>query len=249
MTLIIAGTVGGLRLASLDLLDLIWQASWVVQLVILLLVVASVLSWAAIALKWRELAGAEQDSEAFLDVYHEGSLDASYEAARDLDRSPLSAVFVAAYAELRRIAKYAGRSPDEPLDEAQLHTLGKQIAWVSAQEEHRLESRLSFLATVGSASPFIGLFGTVVGIINAFTEIGVAGSASLAVVAPGIAEALIATAIGLFAAIPATIFYNVFVARLRELHASIDLFGSELRGDLARMAAPASAAPARAAEG
>jgi biopolymer transport protein TolQ len=248
MNIIIAGTIGGVRLASLDLLDLVWQASWIVQLVILMLVAASVLSWAAIFFKWRELSGAEQDSEAFLEVYHEGSLEASYEAARELDRSPLSAVFVAAYAELRRMAKYAGRSLDEPLDEAQLHTLGKQIAWVSSQEAQRLESRLSFLATVGSASPFIGLFGTVIGIINAFTDIGVAGSASLAVVAPGIAEALIATAIGLFAAIPATIFYNVFVARLREHHADIDLFTSELQGDLARASRVAAAAPARAAE-
>jgi biopolymer transport protein TolQ len=249
MNIIIAGTIGGVRLASLDLLDLVWQASWVVQLVILLLVAASVLSWAAIFFKWREIAGAEQDSEAFLDVYHEGSLDACYEAARELDRSPLAAIFVAVYSELRRMAKYAGRAPEDRLEEPQLHTLSKQIAWVGSQEGHRLESRLSFLATVGSASPFVGLFGTVIGIINAFTDIGIAGSASLAVVAPGIAEALIATAIGLFAAIPATIFYNVFVSRLRELHAEIDLFGDELRGDLARLAGPqAGSAPARAAE-
>lgn len=250
MNIIIAGTIVGGRLASLDLLDLVWQASWIVQLVIAMLIAASVLSWAAIAFKWRELTGAAQDSEAFLEVYHEGSLDASYEAARELDRSPLAAVFVAAYAELRRIARYAGRGPDEPLDAAQLHTLGKQIAWVGSQEAHRLESRLSFLATVGSASPFVGLFGTVIGIINAFTDIGIAGSASLAVVAPGIAEALIATAVGLFAAIPATIFYNVFVARLRELHAQIDLFGDELHGDIARRTgAAAGSTPARAVEG
>lgn len=240
MTLIIAGTVLGGRLASLDLLDLVWQASWLVQFVILLLVMASVMSWAAIVYKWRELTGAQQDSEAFLDVYHEGSLDGAYEAARENDRSPLSAIFLATYAELRRIARYSGRPVEEACDARQVHELSQRIAWVGVHEVHRLEARLSFLATVGSASPFVGLFGTVVGIINAFTGIGVAGSASLAVVAPGIAEALIATAVGLLAAIPATIFYNILAARLREVTSAIDVFASELEGALAR---PGPAAP------
>ncbi len=248
MGLILAGTLMGGRLASLDPFDLIWQASWVVQLVILLLVVASIVSWAAIVFKWRELSGAEQDSESFLDTYHEAGLSRAYEAARSLDRSPLSAVYLAAHGELQKFSRYAGRPQDEGLDESQLHTISRQIAWVSAQEELRLEARLSFLATVGSASPFVGLFGTVIGIINAFTGIGASGSASLAVVAPGIAEALIATAVGLFAAIPATIFYNLFVARLRELDAAIELFGDELQGDLKRSGAEALA-PARVAEG
>jgi biopolymer transport protein TolQ len=248
MALILAGTVMGGRLASLGLLDLIWQASWLVQLVILLLIVASITSWAAIVFKWRELDGAGQDSEGFLDVYQEGSWERAYDAAREFDRSPLSAIFLATSAELKRLAKYRGRAHSESLDEDQRRVLERQIAWVSAQEGMRLESRLSFLATVGSASPFIGLFGTVVGIINAFTGIGAAGSASLAVVAPGIAEALIATAIGLLAAIPATIFYNLFVSRLQEHHATIDLFATELRGDLERVSF-APQAPARAVEG
>lgn len=245
MSLILAGTDVGGRLASLDLFDLIWQASWIVQLVILLLVAASILSWAAIVFKWRELNGAEQDSEAFLETYHEAGLQRAYEAAKGMERSPLSAIFLTAYAELQRIGRYSGRAPDEPLDEAQLHKLSRQVAWAAAQEELRLEARLSFLATVGSASPFIGLFGTVIGIINAFTGIGATGSASLAVVAPGIAEALIATAVGLFAAIPATVFYNLFVARLRELHRAIELFDDELMGELRR---PGGASSVRAVE-
>ena len=102
---------------------------------------------------------------------------------------------------------------------------------------------------MGSASPFVGLFGTVIGIINAFTGIGATGSASLAVVAPGIAEALIATAVGLFAAIPATVFYNMFVARLRELHAAIQLYEDELLADLKRTGVEAALSAARAAEG
>lgn len=232
MGFVIAGTVWGERLASLDPLVLIWQASWIVQLVILLLVAASVISWAVIVFKWRELSGAEQDSEAFLDVYHEGDYERAYEVARECDRGPLPAVFLVVMAEVKRMAKQVGG--DAGLDESQLFTLSRHIAWASAEEALRLEARLSFLATVGSASPFIGLFGTVVGIINSFTGIGATGSASLAVVAPGIAEALIATAIGLLAAIPATIFYNVFVARLRELRQAIDLFETELEGDLRR---------------
>jgi len=248
MVLIVAGTVVGGRLASLDPFDLIWQASWVVQLVIVLLVAASIISWAAIIFKWREMTRAEQDSEAFLDVYHEGSPDAAYEAARELNGGPLPAIFLAAYAEMSRMLKYSGRRVGDPLDEGECRTLSRHIAWASSQETLRLESRLPFLATVGSASPFVGLFGTVVGIINAFTGIGVAGSASLAVVAPGIAEALIATAVGLFAAIPATVFYNVFVARLRELSEAVALFSAELEGDV-RSQRSSAQPPARATGG
>jgi len=247
MGFIIAGTVLGGRLASFDLLALVWQASWLVQLVIVMLAAASVLSWAAIVFKWRELSAAEQDSEAFLEAYHEGSWDAAYEAARNLDRSPLSAIFLMAHGELKRFAKYRGRG-GEAVDEAQRRTVGRQIAWAVTQESLRLESRLPLLATIGSATPFVGLFGTVIGIINAFTGIGASGSASLAVVAPGIAEALIATAIGLFAAIPATIFYNIFVARLRDLQEAIRLFASELEADVARFSEKLPA-PARAVEG
>jgi biopolymer transport protein TolQ len=247
MGFIIAGTVLGGRLASLNLLDLVWQASWLVQLVILMLAAASVISWAAIVFKWRELSAAEQDSEAFLETYHEGSWDGSYDAARNLDRSPLAAIFLIAHAELKRFAKYRGRS-SETVDEAQLRSVERQIHWATTQESLRLESRLPLLATVGSATPFVGLFGTVIGIINAFTGIGASGSASLAVVAPGIAEALIATAVGLFAAIPATIFYNVFVSRLRDLQEAIRLFAGELEADVARFGEKLPA-PARAVEG
>ena len=244
---LIAGAVLGGRLASLDPFALIWQASWVVQLVILVLALFSIVSWAAILFKWRELRGAQRDSEAFLDVYHEGSRDAAYEVARDLDRGPLPAIFLAAYAERNRMARYRGGTVDDPLDDDSAHRLSRQVAWVAAQETHRIERRLPFLATTASTTPFIGLFGTVVGIINSFTGIGQAGSASLAVVAPGIAEALIATALGLFAAIPASVFYNVFVGQLRELHGIIDVFANELMGDF-RRAAPKPAAP-RAARG
>jgi biopolymer transport protein TolQ len=232
--MILAGTALGGRLASLDALRLVLQASWVVQLVLLVLVLLSIFSWAIILYKRRELARAQQDSEAFLEVYHEGSMDAAYDAARDLDRSPLAAIFLAAYGELKRMARTSGRAVS--LTPAHVDALSRHVRWTGAREGTRLERGFTFLATTGSAAPFIGLFGTVIGIINAFENIGRAGSASLAVVAPGIAEALIATAVGLFAAIPATIFYNVFVGQLRGLQSAIDLFLAEYQADLARMA-------------
>ena len=231
---ILVGTALGGRLASLDALSLVFQASWIVQLVILSLVLLSVFSWAVLFFKSRELRRAEQDSEAFLEVYHEGSMEEAYEAAKDLDSSPLAAVFLSAYGELKRLARASGKTL--ALTQNHVDTLARHVSWTGSRENQRLERGFTLLATTGSASPFIGLFGTVIGIINAFQGIGRAGSASLAVVAPGIAEALIATAAGLFAAIPATVFYNIFVGRLRAVTAAIDLFAVEYEGDLRRMA-------------
>ena len=237
----LVGTALGGRLASLDALSLVLQASWIVQLVLVVLALLSIFSWAIILFKWRELRRAGQDSEAFLEVYHTGSMESAYEAAKDLERSPLAAVFVAAYGELLHMARRAGKAVT--LTESHVDALARQVGWASAREGQRLERGLGFLATTGSAAPFIGLLGTVIGIINAFQGIGRAGSASLAVVAPGIAEALIATAVGLFAAIPATIFYNIFVGQVRGIASAIDLFAGEYEGDLRRLA---EAAPRRA---
>ncbi len=170
---ILVGTALGGRLASLDALSLIFQASWIVQLVLVVLVLLSVFSWTIILFKARELRRAEQDSEAFLEVYHEGSLDASYRAAKDLDRSPLANVFLAAYDELRRMARTSGR---QALNESHVRAVSRQVGWTGSREGLRLERGFSFLATTGSAAPFIGLFGTVIGIINAFQGIGRAGA-------------------------------------------------------------------------
>lgn len=229
---------------TLDILDLVYQASWIVQAVLVLLVVMSVVSWTIIAFKWRELRRAAQDSEAFIEVYHDGTMDGAFEAARDLDRSPLAAIFLAAYGELNRMARFSKRGK---IDDEHVEVLARHIRWAGATEVQRLERGLSFLATTGSAAPFIGLFGTVVGIINAFQGIGRAGSASLAVVAPGIAEALIATAVGLFAAIPATVFYNQFATRLRGVVTTADLFSIEFERDLRRLPRSGGDNPVRAA--
>jgi biopolymer transport protein TolQ len=149
---------------------------------------------------------------------------------------------LAGLTELKRIARYRSRS-DEGFDASQLRAVNKAINWAGSQEALRLEGRLAFLATVGSAAPFVGLLGTVIGIINSFVRIGVTGSAGLETVGPGIAEALIATAVGLFAAIPATVFYNAFVARLRDLTAAIELFTVELQDDIAHLWAGAGRSP------
>ena len=233
MGMFVGAALGG-RLASLDALHLIWQASWIVQVVLLMLALASIFSWAIIGAKWRDMRRAQQDSEAFLEVYHEGSLDAAYQVARELERSPLASVFLSGYGELNRMLRRSGNPKQAALTEMQAVALSREIGWAASRETLRLERGLSFLATVGSASPFVGLFGTVIGIIEAFEGIGRAGSASLAVVAPGIAEALIATAVGLFAAIPATIFYNHFLGRLRGLASSLQLFSADFDADLRR---------------
>ena len=246
--MLFVGAATEARLASLDVMSLIWQASWIVQLVILVLMLLSIVSWTIISFKWRELRRAEQDSEAFLEIYHDGSLDAAYEAARDLDHSPLSTIFLAAYSEMHRMARFSGKPQATELEPAHVEALARHIRWSGSEEELRLERGLNFLATTGSAAPFIGLFGTVIGIINAFQSIGMSGSASLAVVAPGIAEALIATAIGLFAAIPASVFYNYFLGDLRSLNAGIDLFSAEYEGDLQRLAG-VTAEPPRPVQG
>ena len=220
--------------SGFDAFGLILQAGLIVKLVLALLVVFSIVSWTIIATKWRELRGAAQDSEAFIEVYQEGPMETAYEAARSLDRSPLAVLYLESCTEMGRLASATGRTLDQ-LDDQQVRNVERRLRWSGAREVERLERGLSFLATTGSSAPFIGLFGTVIGIIQAFQGIAEAGSASLAVVAPGIAEALIATAVGLFAAIPASIFYNVFVGRIEGLNASIDVFQGELSTDLKRL--------------
>jgi biopolymer transport protein TolQ len=218
-----------------DLLELIWQASLIVKLVLLVLVVMSVMSWGIIVAKWRELRGAEQDNDAFIEVYHGEPFETVFDAGRQLDRGPLAIIFLTSCNTLGDLARNAGQQGLGPLSAKQQREIGKTIEWTAARERTRLERGLTFLATVGSSAPFIGLFGTVVGIISTFQGIGMAGNASLAVVGRGMAEALIATGVGLLAAIPASMAFNAFLARIDAITGAVDLFAAEFREDLAHL--------------
>ncbi len=207
------------------MLDLILGAGLIVKAVLILLMIASVASWAVIIFKTRELNAAESDTEDFLAAYLDGPLDAVFNVARKQTHSPLARLFQAGFKDLARLERLEGSSKGIPAE--QIEGIVKRLAWIQTEEAHRLERGLSFLATTGSSAPFVGLFGTVVGIMNSFRDIGASGSASLAVVAPGIAEALIATAVGLFAAIPAVIAYNDSNGRLIHLLERLEAFRVE----------------------
>ncbi len=231
---------------SFDLISLILQAGLIVKLVLLVLLLFSFSSLTIMYVKWRELRAADQDSEAFLEVYRRDAWSEVYDAATHLDRSPLAVVFLTTAAELQ--AARAREAGDRA--RARLVTqLERSIAWSASAQVRRLERGMPFLATTGSATPFIGLFGTVVGIIQAFQSIGEAGQASLAVVGPGIAEALVATAVGLLAAIPATIAYNSFGGRIDAILAMLERFSEQFETDIADVvqAGPAVASASRGA--
>jgi biopolymer transport protein TolQ len=217
---------------SFDLISLILQAGLIVKLVLFVLLIFSLTSLTIIVVKWWELRAADQDSEAFLEVYRREGFRETFDAARHLDRSPLAVVFLTTGSELQRAR---GPEGDGRASTGLVTQLERSIAWASNAQVRRLERGMPFLATTGSAAPFIGLFGTVVGIIAAFQSIGVAGQASLAVVGPGIAEALVATAVGLLAAIPATIAYNAFGGRIDAILAMLEQFSSQFEEDLARV--------------
>ncbi len=224
-----------------EFLDLVLQAGLVVKLVLLLLLAASILSWALIGYKWRALRGAEEDDSTFLDAYRHDPLDTVFEAARDLDRSPLAVIFLSGCEVMKRNPRPEGEGDSSESALAYRRKLTRAIQWAARGERQHAERGLTFLATVGSSAPFVGLFGTVVGIINTFQGIGVAGNASLAVVGPGMAEALIATAVGLLAAIPASVAYNVFIAGIEENNSAGELFAEELAEDLVTLRAQGAA--------
>lgn len=194
--------------------QIIFQAGYVVKFVLLVLLFFSVVSWAIIFFKHRYLSGADKQNASFINAFR-GSRDPRnlLAASRKHSLSPISNVFKAVYSET------GIRERDE---------LRRSLRRYEALETAKLESYLGFLATTGSTTPFIGLFGTVWGIMNSFRGIGAHGAASLAVVAPGIAEALIATAMGLLAAIPAVIAYNYYLSRARRMIIEMEDFSEEI---------------------
>lgn len=198
------------------------------QLVMAVLVLFSIGSWAIIVYKWRSLRRAYAESEVFLDTFWSSKrLDEIFQKSEAYVASPISQVFRAGYIELAKIRKLGRERADEETSPGHLESVERSMRRAAATEKTALESLVSFLATTGSSAPFIGLLGTVLGIINSFQEIGLQGDASLATVAPGIGGALVATAFGLFAAIPAVVAYNYFVQRIRVLDTEMSNFSAD----------------------
>ena len=189
----------------------------VVKLVLFLLLYFSVVSWGIIFYKLLQVYRANGASERFLEFFWKAKrFDAINSQLDRFDNSPLTMLFQEGYGELKKLQEKVEEKADPNIistDLGGVDNIARALRRATTSEITRLEKYLTFLATTGATAPFIGLFGTVWGIMTAFEKIGQTGSASLAVVAPGIAEALIATAIGLFAAIPAVIAYNRFAAR------------------------------------
>lgn len=212
---------------QLDIVNLIMQASGVVMGVLLLLAFFSVVSWYIIAYKTIYLGRAQRETQKFLEYFWKAKrLDAIFSLAESLKRSPISKVFQAGYIELSKI-KGTETTTDQSNWLGDMQSIERALERAHTKELTRLESMVPFLATTGSAAPFVGLFGTVWGIMNSFRSIGAQGAANLATVAPGIAEALIATAIGLVAAIPAVMAYNYFLRRIKVLTADMDAFSND----------------------
>jgi len=210
---------------NINIFKIIADADIIVKFIMLLLVFFSVFSWAIIFFKYKTIKSAFKQSDKFLDAFRRSkSLSDVSEAAKKLRACPLAVIFLAGNRELAYQSK---SSAENGWSTAKTDSLNRALLKASNAEASRLEKMMFFLATTGSVSPFIGLFGTVWGIMISFERIGAMRSASLQVVAPGIAEALIATAVGLFAAVPAVIAYNYFLGRIKDLIADMEDFSLE----------------------
>jgi biopolymer transport protein TolQ len=236
-----AGT--GNEEVATDIISLVARSSWLAKVVLIILLAFSALSWAIVLYKSWQYRRADRQSSSFIDIFRKSAKFSEVQAVcRTLNDSPLVGLFQAGYAELnaqlRQQAGGMGSVVGGPGDARpqmvgqrptlkSLDAVDRALLRASAIELDKLERRVPFLATTASVTPFIGLFGTVWGIMTAFQQIGAAGATSLGVVAPGIAEALIATAAGLFAAIPAVFFYNAFTNRVKKFATDMDDFALE----------------------
>lgn len=218
-----------------EITGLIESSGPVAKVVLVILLIFSVMSWAIIFSKWSLFRRARLQSNRFMRAFRKSQRMQDVAAvAEQFKPSPLIAVFEGAYDELRKQAPSPIRMP----------ALQRATQIAASEELTRLESRLPWLATTGAVTPFIGLFGTVWGIMDAFHGLGTSGGATLRAVAPGISEALITTAAGLFAAIPAVIAYNMFMQHIREFGSRMDDFSLELQNEVER----AQTVPVRAYE-
>jgi biopolymer transport protein TolQ len=215
-------------------LELVLQASMIVQFVMLLLLAASVASWAIILRKRTMISDAVSSSDEFeASFWSGGDLTGIYRevTARSESTTAMAGIFEAGFREFRRLTQQSGMEADRVLEGAR-----RAMRVAQLRETDRLEESLATLATIGSTSPYVGLFGTVWGIMNSFRGLGNVQSATLAMVAPGISEALIATAMGLFAAIPAVIAYNRYADKVGRLEVRYDTFAEEFSTILQRYA-------------
>ena len=223
-----------------DFFQLLTQGGAIAQIVLVILLIFSAISWGVIFYKFVQFRKSRRQTVTFLDVFRKSSKFSEVQAVtRSLPDSPVTGLFQAGYAELNTQlrgpgAAGAGHEEDEATKARRarptlksLDAVDRALLRATTVEMTKLERMVPFLATTASITPFIGLFGTVWGIMDSFQRIGVAGSSSLSVVAPGIAHALIATAAGLFAAIPAVYFYNHFTNDVKHFSAEMDDFSLE----------------------
>jgi biopolymer transport protein TolQ len=216
----------------MNIFKLINDASLIVQLILLVLLFFSVFSWTIIIFKHKTFRNASAQSKKFLDVFKKSrNLTEVNEASKKYSGSPVAALFLAGYKEMAYLAKQqqAVQTAESGANGgSRLENLSRALTKASNAEVAKMEKMMGFLATTGSVSPFIGLFGTVWGIMDAFFKIGQSRSTSLVLISGPIAEALIATAVGLFAAIPAVIAYNYYLHRLKDQISDMEDFSLEL---------------------
>ncbi len=220
--------------SEIDIIQLLGNAGLMVRMVLFLLLFFSIMSWTIILIKWRYIHRALKESASFVDYFWKSrDLASAYNRAKQLEACPMARIFRIGYSELKRVSQSRGLG-----DSDEEHTsisgrisgaenVKRALRRAITSETNRMTQMVPFLATTGNTTPFIGLFGTVWGIMNSFHGIGKLGSASLAVVAPGISEALIATAAGLAVAIPAVIAFNYFMQRIKVIESELISFSAD----------------------
>ena len=224
---------------QVDLIQIVSNAGLMVQFVLFVLLFFSITSWAIILVKYRYIKRASKESDLFIDFFWESrDLSGAFAKAKQLQGSPIARIFRIGYIELKRLRQpgLSARSQANSTSGTESSLSGKLAGTDNVKralrraintETTRMSQMVPFLATAGNTTPFIGLFGTVWGIMNSFHGIGLKGSANLAVVAPGISEALIATAAGLAVAIPAVIAFNYFMQKIKNIESELNSFSAD----------------------
>jgi biopolymer transport protein TolQ len=223
--------------ADSSAIELAYGTGPIVKAVLFALVGLSIVSWAVIFAKWLSFRRVQRSTAVFLNNFWNGkSLDTIYAESKALSESPVSNVFRSGYKEFQKVAQKGQEKKvsSEVLAGRGMENVERALRKASVSESLRLESKLGWLATIASNAPYIGLFGTVWGIMNAFQGIGQGGPATLQNVAPGISEALIATAVALATAIPASIFYNLNLQKLKAFRVEMDNFSADFSNILRR---------------